>query len=155
LGRRREFTINQKRLNSIIIIVVGFLGTWFMGTSAMSQTEPGGGMVPLRQEMLALEEVFEVIIDAVIFENMELIKPQIPPFHEARKKFEEAMSAGQKIELPKNQDKLKEFIKLDNKFQKKFEALEEAAEKVQKEVVKDHIHKLFDACVVCHERFRK
>ena len=146
--------MNRKRLNSIIIGAV-FFGICLIGTSAMSQTEPGGGMVPLRQEMLALEEVFEIIIDAVIFENMELIKPQIPPFHEARKKFEEAISAGHKIELPKNPDKLKEFIKLDNKFQKKFEALEEAAEKVQKEVVKDQIHKLFDACVVCHERFRK
>ena len=147
--------MNRKRFNLIIMFVGGVFGTCLIGTSAMSQTEPGGGMAPLRQEMLALEEVFEIIIDAVIFENMELIKPQIPPFHEARKKFEEAISAGQKIELPKNKDKLKEFIKLDNKFQKKLEALEEAAEKVQKEVVKDQIHKLFDACVVCHERFRK
>ena len=86
---------------------------------------------------------------------MELIKPQIPPFHEARKNFEEAISTGQKIELPKNQDKFKGFVKLDNKFQKDFEALEEAAEKGQKQVVKDKIHKLFDACVFCHERFRK
>lgn len=154
MGRRGEFTINHKRLNSIILIV-GVLGTWLIGTSAMSQTEPAVGMIPLRQEMLALEEVFEIIIDAVIFENMELIKPQIPPYHEARKKFEQAMSAGQKIELPKNQDKLKEFVKLDNKFQRKFEALEEAAEKMKKEVVKDEIHKLLDACVACHERFRK
>ena len=138
-----------------MILVLGVLGTCFFGISAMGQTESKGGMNVLRREMLALEEAFEIIIDAVIFENMELIKPQIPPFHEARKKFEEAISAGQKIELPKNKDKLKEFIKLDNKFQKKLEALEEAAEKVQKEVVKDQIHKLFDACVVCHERFRK
>ena len=138
-----------------IIIVVGILGACFVGISAMGQTEPEGGMNVLRREMLALEEAFETIIDAVIFENMELIKPQIPPFHEARKKFEEAISTGQKIELPKNQDKFKNFVKLDNKFQKTFEALEEAAEKGQKEVVKDQIHKLFDACVVCHERFRK
>jgi len=146
--------MSRKRFN-LIIIFVSVFGTCLIGTSAVSQTEPGGGMAPLREEMLALEEVFEIIIDAVIFENMELIKPQIPPFREARKKFEEAISAGQKIELPKNKDKLKEFIKLDNKFQKKFKALEEAAEKGQKEVVKDQIHKLFDACVVCHERFRK
>jgi cytochrome c556 len=138
-----------------MILVWGVLGSCFIGISAMGQTEPKGGMNVLRREMLALEEVFETIIDAVIFENMELIKPQIPPFHEARKIFEEAINAGEKIELPKNQDKFKAFVKLDNKFQKKFEALEEAAEKGQKEVVKDQIHKLFDACVVCHEKFRK
>jgi cytochrome c556 len=138
-----------------IIIIIGVFGVCFVGNSAMGQTEPQGGMNVLRGEMLALEEVFETIIDAVIFENMELIKPQIPPFHEARKKFEEAISTGQKIELPKNQDKFKEFVKLDNKFHKDFEALEETSEKGQKEVVKDKTHKLFDACVVCHERFRK
>ena len=146
--------MNCKRSISIMI-VVGFLGICLIGTSAMSQTEPGGGMNPLRREMLALEEAFETIIDAVIFENMELIKPQIPPFHEARKMFEEAIRAGQKIELPKNQDWFEEFVKLDNKFRRKFEALEKAAEAGKKKVVKDQTHKLFDACVVCHERFRK
>jgi len=145
--------MNRKRLNSIII-VVGVFGACLIGDFAISQTEDGG-MLPLRREMLALEEVFEVIIDAVIFENMELIKPQIPPFYEARKKFEEAISAGKKIELPKNQDKFTKFVKLDIAFQKEFEALREAAENGQKGVVKDKTHKLFDACVACHERFRK
>jgi cytochrome c553 len=139
----------------LIMIVVGFLGICLIGTSAMSQTEPGGGMNPLRREMLALEEAFETIIDAVIFDNMQLIEPFIPPFHIAREKFDEAMSTGQKIELPKNQDRFEEFVKLDNEFRRKFEVLEKAAEAGKKKVVKDQIHELFDACVVCHERFRK
>lgn len=147
--------MNLRNFFLIIIIVVGIFDFCFVGISAMGQTDPKGGMNVLRREMLVLEEAFETIIDAVIFENLELIKPQIPPFHEARKNFEEAISTGQKIELPKNQDKFKGFVKLDNKFQKDFEALEEAAEKGQKGVVKDKIHKLFDACVVCHETFRK
>ena len=139
----------------LIIIVVGVFGVCFVGNSAMGQMESQGGMNVLRGEMMALEEAFETIIDAVIFDNMELIKPQIPPFHEARKMFEEAIRTGQKIELPKNQDWFEEFVKLDNKFRRKFEALEKAAEAGKKKVVKDQIHKLFDACVVCHERFRK
>jgi len=137
-----------------MIIVLGVLGTCSVGISAMSQANPEGGMI-LKEEMLALEQVFETIIDAVIFDNMELIKPQIPPFHEARKRVEEAISAGQKIQLPKNKNKFKEFVKLDDKFHKDLETLEEAAEKGQKGVVKDLTHKLFDACVACHERFRK
>ena len=146
--------MNRKRFISIVIVVSVF-GTCWVGISVMGQTEPKGGINVLRREMLALEEAFEIIIDAVIFENMELIKPQIPPFREARKMFEEAINAGEKIELPKNKDKFKEFVKLDNKFHKDFWALEEAAEKGQKEVVKNQIYKLFDSCVVCHERFRK
>jgi cytochrome c556 len=138
-----------------IIIVVGVFGVCFVGNSPMGQTEPQGGMSVLRGEMLALEEAFETIIDAVIFDNMELIKPFLPPFHIAREKFDEAMRTGQKIELPKNQDRFEEFVKLDNNFCKKFEALEKSAEAGNNKVVKDHIHKLFDACVVCHKRFRK
>jgi len=105
--------------------------------------------------MLALEEAFETIIDAVIFDNMQLIEPFIPPFYLWRKKFDEAMGTGQKIELPKNQDRFEEFVKLDNEFLRKFGVLEKAAEAGKKKVVKDQIHKLFNDCVVCHERFRK
>ena len=139
----------------LIIIVVGVFGVCFVGNSALGQTEPQGGMNVLRGEMLALEEAFETIIDAVIFDNMQLIEPFIPPFHIGREKLDEAMSTGQKIELPKNQDRFEEFVKLDNKFCKEFEALEKAAEAGKTKVVKDQIHKLFDACVVCHKRFRK
>jgi len=147
-------TMNRKRFKSIII-GVGIFGSCLVGTSVMSQTELRRGMNPLKQEMLALEEVFESIIDAVIFDNMELIKPLIFPFHEARKKFEQAVRIGRNIELPKNKQKFEEFIKLDDKFHKEFEILEEAAERGQKGVVQDQTHKLFDACVVCHEKFRK
>ena len=145
--------MNPKRF-FLIVIVAGALGACLVGISAVSQANPEGGMI-LKEEMLALEQVFETIIDAVIFDNMELIKPQIPPFHEARKRVEEAINAGQKIQLPKNKNKFKEFVKLDDKFHKDLDTLEEAAEKGQKGVVKDLTHKLFDACVACHERFRK
>ncbi len=138
-----------------IIIVIGVFSTWLVGTPAMSQTKSKGGMDVLKREMLALEEAFEAIIDAVIFDNMELIKPVTPPLHKAREKVEKAIKAGEKIILPKNQDKFKEFVELGNKFHKDFESIENAAEAGMKKVVQDQTHKLFDACVVCHERFRK
>jgi len=146
--------MNRKRFISIII-VVGVFGTCLVGISAMGQTEPQGGTNVLRRDMLALEEVFETIIDAVIFDNMELIEPFIPPYYIRREKFDEAISTGQKIELPKNQDRFEEFVKLDNEFRRKFGVLEKAVEAGKKKAVKDQIHKLFDSCVVCHERFRK
>jgi len=140
----------------ILIIIVGVFGTCLIGTSTMSQTKSEGGMNLLfRREMWCLEEAFEAIIDGIIFDTMELIKPTIPPLHKAREKVETAMNAGEKIILPKNQDKFKEFIKLDDKFQKDFAALVKLAGKSHKEVVKDQTYKIMDACVVCHERFRK
>ena len=145
--------MNCKRFISIII-VVGFLGTCLIPISAMGQAKLRTGMA-LRREMVALEETFRTIIDAVIFSNMELIKPSLSSFHIAREKFDEAMSTGQNIELPKNNDGFEEFIKLDNKFCKELGALEKAAEGGKKKVVKHQTHKLFDTCVVCHERFRK
>ncbi|MGB7574481.1 MAG: cytochrome c [Thermodesulfobacteriota bacterium] len=146
--------MNLKRFIPIII-VVGVFGTSLVGISAMGQTEPKGGMNLLKEEMVALERAFEGIIDAVIFGNMKLIKPAIPPLNKAREKVGQAIKAGEKIILPKNQEKFKEFLKLDDKFHREFEALEKAAEGGKKKMVKDQTHKLFDACVVCHESFRK
>jgi cytochrome c556 len=145
--------MNCKRSISIVV-VVGFFGTRLIGISAMGQTKPKGGMA-LREEMVALEEAFEIIIDAVVFSNMELIKPAVVRFHKAREKVEEAIGSGQRIILPKNHDKFKEFVELDIKFHEDFGALEKAAGKGQRKVVKDQTHKLLDGCVVCHERFRK
>ena len=137
-----------------IITVLGFWGICLMAISAMGQEERRTGMA-LREEMVALEEAFETIIDAVIFSNMELIKPAVVRFHKARGRVEKAISSGPRIILPKNHDKFKEFIELDFKFREDFEALEKAAGKGQKKVVKDQTHKLLDGCVVCHERFRR
>jgi cytochrome c556 len=145
--------MNYKRSISIII-VVGFLGTCLIAISAMGQAKRRTGMA-LREEMVALEEAFETIIDAVIFSNIELIKPAVVRFHKAREKLEEAISSEPRIILPKNHDKFEEFVELDIKFYEDFEALEKAAGKGQKKVVKDQTHKLLDGCVVCHERFRK
>ncbi len=145
--------MNSKRFISIII-AVGFLGICLIAISAMGQEELRTGMA-LREEMVALEEAFETIIDAVIFSNMELIKPAVVRFHRTRGRVEEAISSGPRIILPKNHDKFKEFVELDIKFYEDFETLEKAAGRGEKKVVKDQTHKLLDGCVVCHERFRK
>ena len=146
--------MNRKGFVSIIIIVSIFVSC-LTGTFALGQTISGGGMKPLRQEMLALEEAFEAIIDALLFDNMELIKPTIPPLLKAKERVEKAINEGEQIVLPKNQDRFDEFIKFDDRFHKDFDALLKAAEKGNKKVAKGKTHKLFDACVSCHENFRK
>jgi hypothetical protein len=46
----------------------------------------------------------------------------IVPLHKAREKVGQAIKTGEKIILPKNQEKFKEFLKLDDKFHREFEA---------------------------------
>jgi cytochrome c556 len=144
---------NKKTVS--IIIFIGILSIMVIGTSILSQTKPMGGVNLVKEEMLALDPAFKKVIDAVVLGNMKIVKPALADLHEAREEVEKAVKAGQKITLQKNQDKLKEFIELDDKFHEEFEALEKAAETGNKKVVKDQTHKLLDACVVCHERFKK
>jgi len=140
----------------ILIIIAGVFGTCLIATFALSQTKPEEGMNLLfRREMWCVEEAFEAVIDGIIFDTMELIKPTIVPLHKAREKVKTAINAGEKIILPKNQDKFGEFIKLDAAFHRDFEALLTVAGKGDKEVVKGQTFKILDSCVVCHERFRK
>ena len=146
--------MNCKRFISIVI-VVGVFGTCLTGISAMSLTETGEAInLVLRREMWCREEAFQAIIIAVIFDNKELINSAVPPLHKAKKQVEMAINSGEKIILPKNQDEFEKFIKLNDGFYKDFEALSKATKSGYKKVAKDQTHKLFDACVVCHERFR-
>ena len=133
-----------------LIVLVGVLGASFMGISVRSQS-----VNLVKEEMLVLDPAFKKIIDAVVLGNMKIIKPALTELHEAREEVERAVKAGQKITLQKNQDQLKESIELDDKFHEEFDAFEKAAEAGNKKVVKDQTHKLVDACVVCHERFKK
>jgi len=144
---------NKKTVS--IIIFIGILSILVIGTSILSQTKPMGGVNLVKEEMLALDPAFKKVIDAVVLGNMKIVKPALADLHEAREEVEKAIKTGQKITLQKNQDKLKEFIELDDKFHEEFEALEKAAEAGNKKMVKDQTHKLLDACVVCHERFKK
>jgi len=138
-----------------ILAVAGVLGTCFIVISSLSQTEPGGGMSLLKQEMLACEETFEAIINALIFDNMEVIGATIPSLQKAREKVEKAIRAGEKITLAKNQDQFAEFMKLDDRFHKELNVLLEAAENGHKKVAEEQTHKLLDSCVACHQKFRK
>jgi cytochrome c556 len=134
----------------MIFILVSVLGSYFAGESVRSQT-----VNLVKEEMLVLDPAFKKIVDAVVLGDMRIINPALGEVHEAREEVEKAVKAGQKIILQKNPDQVKEFIELDDKFHEDFEILEKAAEAGNKKVVKDQTHKLLDACVVCHERFKK
>ncbi len=135
---------------ALTFVLVSVLGGYFAGGSLRGQT-----VNLIKEEMLALDPAFKKIIDAVVLGDMKKIKPALKEVDEAREEVEKAVKGGQKIVLQKNQDRFKEFVELDDKFHEEVEALEKAAVAGDKKEVKNLTHKLLDACVVCHERFKK
>jgi len=138
-----------------LFLWVGVLGTPFIGTLAWSQPKPGSETNLIIEEMAALDRVFKTIIDAVVLGDMQRIAPALTEATEPRERVEKALKEGQPILLPKNQSQFREFLGLDQQFHIDLTELSKAAETGQKKVVRNYAHKLFDSCVVCHEKYRK
>ena len=137
-----------------IILAAAVPGMVFIESPAWSQAKPGAETNLILEEMAVLDPAFKTIIDAVVIGDMQRIPPALRGVAEARERVEKAVRAGQKILLPKNQSQLREFLYFDEQFHIYLEELSRAAETGQKKVVKNYVHKLLDACVVCHEKYR-
>ena len=135
----------------LMVLIITVLSSYL--TPISSVRSQSGNLV--KEEMLVLDPAFKKIIDAVVLGDMRFVKPALAEVHEARENVEKAVKAGQKITLQKNQDKLKQFIELDDQFHEDIEVLVKATGAGNKKVVRDQTHKLLDACVVCHEGFKK
>ncbi len=132
-----------------IIIFVGM--TAFLVTSPLAGEERN----PLKEEMAGLDLAFKEIIDAVVLGDMNLVPPAVEKAREARGKRDEVIRGGYPLRLPKNANREDEFNFFDRKFQADLVELARAAETGQKRAIRNHVHKLLDACLGCHERFRK
>ncbi len=132
-----------------IILLSGM--TAFLGTSPLAGEERN----PLKEEMAGLDLAFKEIIDAVVLGDLSLVPPGVEKAREARAKRDEAVRAGFPVRLPKNPNRGDEFNFFDRKFQADLAELARAAETGQKRAIRNHVHKLLDACLGCHERFRK
>jgi len=137
------------------LFCAGILGTAFIGTAAWSQTKPESETNLILEEMAALDRAFKTVIDALVLGDMQRIPPALKEVAEAREKVEQAIKTGQKILLPKNQSQLREFLRLDEQFHVDLEELNKSAQTDQKKAVRNYAHKILDACVVCHEKYRK
>ncbi|MDH4101094.1 MAG: hypothetical protein OEV28_11050 [Nitrospirota bacterium] len=108
---------------------------------------------PVKDEMVALNEAFKNLLDAILLNEPEKVEL---PFHNVHRYKEKTMAAAKKgeIKLPKNNDKFAEFEKLDEKFHHDLEGILAAADKKDMKALTAKTHKLFDACVECHSKFR-
>lgn len=135
-------------LSAVILAAFGSSSTVFA-----ENAKPTGLENPLKTEMLVLDNAFKNLISSLVLNNLSAIEEPFHEVHKARHKTEEALERKE-IVLPKNNDKMAEFTKIDNKFHHELEALIEASRKGDLKKVQKVTHELLDTCIQCHTKFR-
>ena len=124
-------------------------------TSISSAAEKQNAENLILKEMVALDKAFKTTIDAVVLNRLDKIAPAFEDVHKVREEVEKTVKEGKKIALPKNQERFKMFVGLDNRFHKEVEILIESAKKNHMGRVQKQTNRLLGLCVRCHTMFRK
>ena len=124
-------------------------------TSISSAAEKQNAENLIIKEMMALDKAFKTTIDAVVLNRLDKIAPAFEDVHKVREEVEKTVKEGKKIALPKNQERFKMFVGLDNRFHKEVEILVESAKKNHIGRVQKQTNRLLGLCVRCHTMFRK
>lgn len=109
---------------------------------------------PLIEEMEKLDEVFRAVVSGVALGDGERVHAALESMHGAMEKTHEGVNAG-KVTIPKNPQRVKEFVKMDKDFHVKLETLAHAAHKNDQKNMLILTKQLLDGCVSCHQMFRK
>lgn len=107
----------------------------------------------VKHEMRLLDAAFKNLLDAILLDSPDTIEAPFHEVHKAKMETEKALKSG-KVKLPKNSDKLDEFVRMDEAFHGKLVKLLGAAGKRDRKGIKDSAHEILDGCVQCHNRFR-
>lgn len=124
-----------------------------MSVADAQQAAPAPAESPLKIEMRLLDKAFKNLIDSLIFGNLKAVEEPFHAVHEAKANTDKALKRGE-INLPKNADKVKEFVRMDGEFHRHLEDLMEAAGKGDAKGVQRMTMKLLNGCVQCHAKFR-
>lgn len=108
---------------------------------------------PVKHEMRLLDAAFKNLLDSLLLDTPEAIEPPFHEVHRAKMETEKALHAG-KVVLPKNGDKLEEFVEMDEAFHGKLKKLLGAARKNDRKGIQQSAHEILDGCVQCHTKFR-
>jgi len=109
---------------------------------------------PLIEEMRTLDVAFRDIVSAVAIGDGRRVNKSIDSLHGLRERTHKAVETGM-IRLPRNQHRLKEFLKLDERFHTELELLSKAAHKNNQRKMLILTKKLLDGCVNCHRVFKR
>lgn len=108
---------------------------------------------PVKAEMLMLDRAYRDIVSAVALGDSDGVLKAVQSVEASFEKTAKAMEAGT-IVLPRNQERIKEFEKMDKEFHKNLEQLAEAAKKKNKSNTLKITKRLIDGCIKCHQSFR-
>lgn len=141
----------KKYILSAVVSIA--LGATMVHAEEAKTAAPAAGISPVKAEMRLLNDAFKNLIDALILNTPETIEEPFHEVHKAKMNTEKALEKGD-LKLPKNNDKIKQFVHMDEQFHKKLEVLIEASRKKDMKTVQDVTHKLLNGCVGCHTKFR-
>jgi hypothetical protein len=108
---------------------------------------------PLIDEMVLLDRVFMDVVSAVAVGNGNRVVSALEPMHGTQQRTHEGIHSG-KVKIPKNQNRLGEFVKMDEAFHHNLERLAAAARKDNKGDMLSITKTLLDGCVNCHKIFK-
>ncbi|MFN3395862.1 MAG: hypothetical protein ACK4Z9_03590 [Thermodesulfovibrionales bacterium] len=109
---------------------------------------------PLIEEMRSLDTSIREIVSAVATAEGERVIRSIETLHGLREKTHQAIKSGI-VRLPRNQHRIKEFLKLDMKFHAELDLLLKAARKNNQRKMLILTNKLLEGCVNCHRVFKR
>jgi len=109
---------------------------------------------PLKAEMRLLDRAYKNLLDALILDKPETIEGPFHAVHTAKMATEKALHEGQ-IKIPKNGDKLDDFVRMDKAFHSRLNRLLSSVRKGDKNAIRISAHEILDGCVECHTMFRK
>jgi hypothetical protein len=145
---------------SLTLIVILFLFGGYPVVAQENHTHHTGsgahstGTNPLIEEMVTLDGVFRDVVSAVVLGQGAQVHKALESMHGTMEKTHEGVHAGT-VTLPKNSERMTEFVKMDKQFHEKLEALAHAGQHNDQEEMLSLTKQLLDRCVQCHQLFRK
>ncbi len=121
------------------------------GGGATASLPPGVNAV--QNEMRLMNEAWQIILTSVSNNNLAAIPEAIHKVHTARNITVEAINNGE-YTLPKNPDKMDEFIQMDNAFHDDLVRLLQAVDANDLQAATKQTGVLLNGCTNCHTKFR-
>lgn len=112
------------------------------------------GKNPLIEEMVILDGVFREVVSAVSLGDGARVHTALESMHGTMEKTHEGVHSGS-VRIPRNSDRLDEFLQMDKEFHGNLEALAQAAHAIDQQAMLVLTMKLLEGCVNCHRTFRK
>ena len=111
------------------------------------------GKNPLMEEMVILDSAFREVVSAISLGDGARVNTALESMHGTMEKTHEGLHSGA-VKIPRNSDRVNDFVQMDKDFHRDLEALAQAARDNDQPAMLTMTKKLLDGCVNCHKTFR-